>query len=163
MADTKTYLYSVNPRKTITGLSKVAPFRSPKSLFLTLDDVKACLEKATVYRRFANEGRVEKVTIGNVDRLHNDVFMTEKEFEEFKVSELGKNSATVKKEKSQPASEAPKVETKAEEPKIEESVPVDVKEEDASSKENVSSVESEEIYESDEDEEVEKVDSAEEE
>ena len=163
MADTKTYLYSVNPRKTITGLANIPSFRSPRSLFLTLEDVKICVEKATVYRRFANEGRLEKVTIGNYERLHNDVFMTEEEYEKFKANELGKNSSTVKEE-PQTAS-TPLKDDKGqtdETPAKEESVPVEEKKEsDVATSEDPVDAESEELYESDEDEVIEKEDTAE--
>lgn len=160
MADTKTYLYSVSPRKTITGLSNVAAFRSPKSLFLTLEDVKICLEKATVYRRFANEGRVEKVTIGNYERLHNDVFMTEEEYNEFKKHEPGKNASTVKKEEPPKTSDTALDDKKEAEP-VKESAPVEEKKEgsaivseDDKADEKADESKDEELYESDEDEEV---------
>lgn len=144
----KTYLYSVNPRRTVTGLKNVKAFRSPKSLFLTLDDVKECLKNASVHRRFANEGIFEKVTIGNCERLHNDRFMTEEEYEEFKKNQLSKNSATVK---AQPKQEEVK---KVEAPKVEEKVVEEKKE--TVVEEVVDNIDAE-IYESDEDETIEKV------
>ena len=75
------FLYTVNPRKVITGLSGVNTIRTSKSLFLTKEDVKICLQKATVYRRFAAEGINERVTIGNIDRLHREKYISEKDWE----------------------------------------------------------------------------------
>lgn len=76
----ETFLYSVNPRKVITGIEGVGPIRTPKSLYLTKEDVKLCLSKGTVYRRFSLEGRNERVTIANVDRLHNSTYISEEEW-----------------------------------------------------------------------------------
>ena len=74
------FLYTVNPRKVITGLSGVNAIRTAKSLFLTKEDVKICLQKATVYRRFASEGINERVTVGNIDRLHRENYVSEKDW-----------------------------------------------------------------------------------
>ena len=65
----ETFLYSVNPRKIITGIEGVGPIRTPKSLYLTKEDVKLCLSKGTVYRRFSLEGRNERVTIAKIDYI----------------------------------------------------------------------------------------------
>lgn len=79
------YLYSVHPKRVIKNLSDTIPvIRTNKTLSLTLDEVRICLKSATVYRRFANENRIERVTISNVERFHNARFMTEKEYEDFK-------------------------------------------------------------------------------
>jgi len=98
-----TFLYEVRPFRVITGLEGVKFIRSPKSLFLTKDDVIKCLEKGAVYRRFANEGRVERVDIGSVDRFHNEKYMTEEEFEEFKKN--GGLVETAKVEVTEPVKE----------------------------------------------------------
>lgn len=76
------YLYSVNPRKIIKGLvdTEVPYINKRKSLYLTLDDVKTCLKNATVYRRFANEDRIERVNTRNCERLHNAKFIPEDEW-----------------------------------------------------------------------------------
>lgn len=76
----KSFLYTVNPRKVITGLSGVNAIRTSKSLFLTKEDVKICLQKASVYRRFAQEGINERVTIGNIDRVHREHYISEEDW-----------------------------------------------------------------------------------
>lgn len=83
------YLYSVHPRKPIKNLSNVSVIRVPKSLSLTLEDVLICLKSAIVYRRFANENKIERVTILNAERLHNAKFMTEEEYEKFLIAKAG--------------------------------------------------------------------------
>jgi hypothetical protein len=88
------YLYSVNPKKVIKDLPTL-PIRSPKSLSLTKEEVKICLKCGSVYRRFANEKRNERVTISNIDRLHNAKFMTEEEYEEYKKSLISDQRGSV--------------------------------------------------------------------
>lgn len=80
------YLYSVNPKRiirTLCGVSLNPPIRSPRSLRLSLEEAKECLKYGSVYRRFANEQKNERVLIGNIERLHNEKFMTEEEYSEF--------------------------------------------------------------------------------
>ena len=117
----QTYLYEVRPNRIITGLSGVNHIRSARSLYLTKEDVMICLEKAAVYRRFANEGKIERVTKLNVDRMHQAKLMTEEEFEKF-LKEGSK--AEVKKEdpkKGESSKEAaPESSEKKPEPDIEE-------------------------------------------
>ena len=79
----KTFLYSVNPKKVIIGLSGVNAIRTPKSLYLTKEDVKICLNKASVYRRFTDCS--ERVTIANLDRLHNEKHYTEEEWAQVQI------------------------------------------------------------------------------
>ena len=74
------FLYSVNPKRAIKTISGIPVIRSPKSLHLSKEEVRECLKYGAVYRRFANEGRNEKVTTGNVDRLHNAKFISEEEW-----------------------------------------------------------------------------------
>ena len=74
------FLYSVNPKKVIKNLSGVSVIRTPKSLQLTKEDVIECLKYGSVHRRFANENKIEKVTIDNVDRLHNAKYISEEEW-----------------------------------------------------------------------------------
>ena len=119
------YLYSVHPRKPIKNLSDVAVIRAPKSLSLTLEDVLTCLKSAVVYRRFANENRIERVTILNAERLHNAKFMTEEEYEKFLVAKAGdtKNvtvapAAEVASEEDAKAVETTETATEAEEEKV---------------------------------------------
>ena len=90
MVDNKdvAYLYSVHPKRIIKTLSdKSIVIRRPQSLFLNLEDVKECLKYGSVYRRFANESRNERVTLRNVERLHNAKFMTEEEYEKLNKKE----------------------------------------------------------------------------
>lgn len=80
------YLYSVNPRKVIKflhGEQIIPPIRVAKTLSLTKEEAKECLKYGSVYRRFANENRNERVTTRNIDRLHNAKYMDEKEYSEF--------------------------------------------------------------------------------
>lgn len=73
------YLYSVNPRRTIK-LKGLLPLRTSKSLYLSKDQVRECLKYGSVYRRFANINRIEKVVGLDVDRLHNAEFYTPEEW-----------------------------------------------------------------------------------
>lgn len=81
----KSYLYSVSPKKPIRflcGEAVVPPIRTPRSLQMTLEQVKDCLKYGSVYRRFNEEGRNERVTTANVERLHNANFIEEKDYSE---------------------------------------------------------------------------------
>ena len=89
------FLYTVNPRKVITGLSGVNAIRTAKSLFLTKEDVKICLQKATVYRRFASEGINERVTVGNIDRLHRENYVSEKDWDAVQAKEMSEGHGKV--------------------------------------------------------------------
>ena len=90
------FLYTVNPRRTINGLSgSTKVVRTPKSLFLSKEDVYLCLKNASVYRRFANEGINEKVTIDNVDRVHREKYIPESEWAAFVAKEKSSDHATV--------------------------------------------------------------------
>lgn len=89
------FLYTVNPRKVITGLSGVNAIRTAKSLFLTKEDVKICLQKATVYRRFANEGINERVNVGNIDRLHRENYVSEKDWDAVHAKEMSEGHGKV--------------------------------------------------------------------
>lgn len=132
----QTYLYSVRPRKPIKDLEGVPFIRTPKSLQLTKDDVLKCLDKGSVYRYFANENKLEKVTVNNVDRLHNAKFMDEAEYEKFLAGELGKDSGTVVnnkavvEEKKEEVKVEPAVEEVKPEPVVEEAKAEDNTEED---------------------------------
>lgn len=88
------YLYSVNPRKVI-NLESTGPIRVSKSLHLSKKDVEYCLKYGTVYRRFAKEKRNERVNITNLDRLHNEKFMTEEEYKLFLQSNIDNKRGTV--------------------------------------------------------------------
>lgn len=74
----KTFIYAVHPRKPITGIPGVPVIRTNKSVYLTKDDVIACLRLAAVFRRFPE--KTERVTIDNVDRLHRDSYISEEDW-----------------------------------------------------------------------------------
>lgn len=108
------YLYTVNPKKAIIGLSGTKkPIRSSKSLYLTKEDVYACLKNGTVYRRFANEGINERVTVNDVDRVHRENYISEKDWPAFLAKQKSVNHATI-------SSTAPVVEKNEEKDKVEE-------------------------------------------
>lgn len=75
------YFYQISPRVAITVAGE--SFRVPRAMKLEKDEVKTVLEskKAVVKRRFSD--RIETVTISNLDRLHNEKYMTESEYEIF--------------------------------------------------------------------------------
>jgi hypothetical protein len=79
----KRYTYCIQPRRVIKDLPDVGNIRTPKILQLTKEEVLICMKSGHVFRRFAAESRNERVTSDNLDRLHNDKFMTEKEYKEF--------------------------------------------------------------------------------
>ena len=105
MTDTR-YLYSVNPHKPII-LPNTMPIRNPKSLYLTLDEVKTCLKRGAVYRRFADIGINERVTVLNEERLHNEKFMTEEEYAQFLEDNVAYKRGTISEKVEKKAEEAP--------------------------------------------------------
>lgn len=119
----KKYIYSVNPRRVISGLSDGTEIRVNKSLELSKEDVLLCLQKASVYRRFntvTGAGNdIVRVTTGNLDRLHNEKYMTEEEYEKFLAANASKdhgkvvNHEPVQEKKPEPVKEVktPVVET----------------------------------------------------
>jgi len=121
------YMYAVHPMRVVV-IPDEAPFRNPKSIELTKEQVLAALPAAIVYRRFNTDTSVI-VTPDNIDRLHNAKFMTEAEFEDFKYQNKAGNGGTVieeeKKEEApepEPVVEPTPVEEKVEEPVVEEPV-----------------------------------------
>lgn len=119
----KKYIYSVNPRRVISGLSDGTEIRVNKSLELSKEDVLLCLQKASVYRRFntvTGAGNdIVRVTTGNLDRLHNEKYMTEEEYAKFIAANASKdhgkvvNREPVQEKKPEPVKEVktPAVET----------------------------------------------------
>ena len=99
------YPYQVNAIMPITGLS-IGTIMVPSTVKLTKEDVSICLNKAPVFRRFGN-GKLVRVSISTLDRLHNEEFMTPEEYEAF----VDKQNNTRGK--------VTMVETKEEEPKKE--------------------------------------------
>lgn len=74
------YLYLVSPRIPIKGVASEAIIRREKNIELTKEEVKTCLKHGPVFRNFMNEGIKVQVNLGNVDRLHNPMFIEEKNF-----------------------------------------------------------------------------------
>ena len=70
----------VNPKRPIRTLPEFGLLRVNKTLMLTKDQVLKVLDRATVYRRF-NYDKLERVSLYNIDRLHRETYMTEKEYE----------------------------------------------------------------------------------
>ena len=81
MEDIK-YAYQIHPKKSIRALPEFGLIRTKRTLMLTKEQVKKVLPFASVYRRF-NHDTVERVTIYNLDRLHNERLMTEEEHKIF--------------------------------------------------------------------------------
>jgi hypothetical protein len=132
--------YQVNTIMPIIGLS-CGDLMVPTTAKLTKEDVLICLKKAPVFRRFSSS-KLERVTISNLDRLHNEEFMTEAEYEAFldkqgdvrgKVAETPvveekKETEPVKvevEEEPVPVVEEAKVETVTEESVVEEAETVE--------------------------------------
>ena len=84
--------YQVNTIMPITGLS-IGNIMVPSTVKLTKGDVEICLRKAPTFRRFQN-GKLVRVTLSSIDRLHNEKFMDEKEYEEY-IDKLGDNRGKV--------------------------------------------------------------------
>ena len=139
MEDEVRFLYSVFPKKPIKGvLEDGRPISSRKSLNLTIDQVRLCMNCGSVYRWFANDGnRLERVTALNIERLHNEKFMTEEEFKSSKFDAVSSSTGSVvetkeedskveeKVEESAPAVEEKKEEEVAAEPVVEEAPAVE--------------------------------------
>lgn len=90
------FLYSVYPKQPIKNVINGIPLlRVSKTLNLTKEEVKGCLKCGTVQRRFANENKVERVTLSNLDRLHNAKFIAEEKYADFKLSQIADNRGTV--------------------------------------------------------------------
>ena len=94
--EAKSYLYSVHPKRIIKGLESVDVIRAPKSLYLTLEDVKKCIRLGTVYRRFSSSD-IARVNTANVERLHNEKHMNEDEYKQFLITQSSAGQQTVTK------------------------------------------------------------------
>jgi hypothetical protein len=77
----KVFPYQVNAIMPIIGLN-YGNIMVPSTVKLTKEDVATCVKKVPVFRRFKN-GKLVKVTISSIDRLHNEEYMSEKEYEEY--------------------------------------------------------------------------------
>lgn len=90
------FLYTVKPRKTIIGLSgSTKVIRTNKSVYLTKEDVYLCLKSAIVYRRFANEGFNERVTIDDVERVHREHYISPEDWIKLQANEKSAGTGTV--------------------------------------------------------------------
>jgi len=74
------FTYIVNPRRPIRGISDMPVIKSSKTLKLTKEEVLIAMKCGPVYRKFANEGIQERVDGANIDRLHNEKFISEREY-----------------------------------------------------------------------------------
>ena len=81
MENINAFMYVVNPRTILRNIPyvKTGFIMKPGSFLLTKEAVLLCLKGATVYRKFSVD-HAERVTILNVDRLHNEKFITEEEW-----------------------------------------------------------------------------------
>lgn len=111
------YLYTINPKKIIKRLADEPlnpPLKTPKTLNLTKEQVRDAIRYGSVYRRFANENRNERVTTINIDRLHNAKYMSGEEYEKFVSDKLSEDRGNVfgdqTEEPETPTPEAPIVE-----------------------------------------------------
>ena len=109
--EAKSYLYSVHPKRIIKGLESVDVIRAPKSLYLTLEDVKKCIRLGTVYRRFSSSD-IARVNTANVERLHNEKHMNEDEYKQFLIAQSSAGQQTVTKHEDAKQPEHEKKETR---------------------------------------------------
>ena len=109
--EAKSYLYSVHPKRIIKGLESVDVIRAPKSLYLTLEDVKKCIRLGTVYRRFSSSD-IARVNTANVERLHNEKHMNEDEYKKFLITQSSAGQQTVTKHEDAKQPEHEKKETR---------------------------------------------------
>ena len=109
--EAKSYLYSVHPKRIIKGLESVDVIRAPKSLYLTLEDVKKCIRLGTVYRRFSSSD-IARVNTANVERLHNEKHMNDDEYKQFLIAQSSAGQQTVTKHEDAKQPEHEKKETR---------------------------------------------------
>lgn len=163
------FLYTVKPRKAIIGLSgSTSVIRTNKSVYLTKEDVFLCLKSATVYRRFANEGFNERVTIDDVERVHRENYISPEDWEKFLVAQKAEGAGSVVVHENE-TPVAPPVEDNNESKQSEDSSVEDENKEDTvvvdestDIEEDSQAVKENEEVESDDDDEIEKIDSVEE-
>ena len=75
------YLYTVYPKKPIRNLTENIPIlRVSKSLYLTKEEVLKCFECGSVYRRFSNDGIVEKFNKYEIDRVHRAHYISREDW-----------------------------------------------------------------------------------
>lgn len=155
MPEDKGYLYEVRPKKTVFIKSLGKNVRVPKSFYLTKEDVKSIIGNAHIFRRFTvPTTRVERVHTGNIDRLHNEYYMTEEEYKEFLKRQAAEGSQTVKEVVPEVKEETPAVEEVKEEIPVVEPVTEEVSVEETPEEEEVETVADEIIEESNTDSEI---------
>ena len=79
----ETYLYEIIKVIRPIKLDHGVEIFGPKSLYLTKEDVKDCLNFSYINRRFSDHEPV-RVTTANLDRLHNPTFISENDWDELK-------------------------------------------------------------------------------
>ena len=94
--DKNIFLYEVRPKKAIYIPSLKKNVRVPKSYYLTKEDVTEIIKNAHLFRRFSNPIQSVRVTTDAIDRLHNEVFMTEEEYQKYLNQKAGEGSRVVK-------------------------------------------------------------------
>ena len=105
------YLYTVYPKKPIRNINETLPLlRVPKSLYLIKEEVSKCFENgASIYRRFSNEGIVEKFNKYEIDRVHRDKYISREDWEEIRKT-TGKDPLEVIDNPAEPVAEPEPVE-----------------------------------------------------
>lgn len=101
----KRFTYVVNPRRPIKGILDMPPIKCSMTLKLTKEEALLAMKSGPVYRKFANEGIQERVTATNIDRLHAEKFMTEREFSGSNIPVVNSNVKDIKAEEN--ANETP--------------------------------------------------------
>ena len=94
----KRFTYVVNPRRPIKGILDMPPIKCSMTLKLTKEEALLAMKSGPVYRKFANEGIQERVTATNIDRLHAEKFMTEREFSGSSIPVINSNVKEVARE-----------------------------------------------------------------
>lgn len=122
--DQERYLYTVFPKKPIRNLNENVPvLRVSKSLLLTKDEARKCLESASLYRWFANEKTTEKITVYDLDRVHRAVHISKedwKKMNEADVNTLAVNGVNLIEENT--TNEKENISVEIEEPEVKEAV-----------------------------------------
>lgn len=123
------YLYTIYPKKPIKNLNESLPLiRVSRSLFLNKEEVLKCFECGSVYRRFSNDGIVEKFNKYEIDRVHRPNYISREDW-----AKIQKNTETdtlvvngvAAAEEPQPEKQEEKVEEVKEEIINEEVAPVE--------------------------------------
>jgi len=130
------FLYMVSPRIPIRELN----IRRETNIELDQEQVVMCLKHGPVYRKFLNQGKDVQVTLDNLDRLHNAVYMEEKEYLEKKstaVEEVSVEEPEAETPVEAPVEEVPEEHTEVEAEAVTEETPATVEPEVEGSEEEV--------------------------